>query len=124
MKNKPKLHSSEPFGKRIANLRKAKGLTQLELAHRAGTTRRVIAYYECQSKHIPANLLIPIAKALRISADELVGLKKEEVASTEHAALWRKLKKAEQLPRKDQRAVCNVIEALIAKASQNKNGTN
>ncbi len=123
MKNKPKLSTSEAFGRRIATLRKTKGLTQMELAHQTGTTRRTIAYYECQSRHVPANLLVPIAKALRISVDELLGIKKEEIRSIEHAALWRKLKKAEQLSSKDQKAACHYIEMLI-RASQSKNGTN
>ena len=115
MKNRPQ--ANEPFGKRIATIRKAKGLTQLELAAKIGASRRVIAYYECQSSHVPANLLLPIAKALKISVDALVGLKKEEIKSTDHAALWRRLKKAEQLPRKDQKAVCHYIEALLSKRS-------
>lgn len=112
MKNKPKL-APESFGKRIAAFRKQKGITQEELALKAGTTQRVIAYYEGETQHIPANLLLPIAKALKISIDELVGLKKEDAGSAEHAALWRKLKKAESLSPKDQKAVAHYIETLL-----------
>lgn len=76
MKNKPKSDLKKSFGKRLALVRKAKGITQLELAKKIGATQRVIAYYEAESDHIPTNLLVPIAKALKVSLDELVGLKK------------------------------------------------
>ena len=120
MKNKPDL--SETFGKRIAAFRKTKGLTQHDLGAKVGCSQRVIAYYEAETDHIPSNLLLPLAKALKISLDELVGLKEEDIVSNKNATLWRKFKKAEALPPKEQKAVAHYIELLI-KASQNKNGT-
>jgi transcriptional regulator with XRE-family HTH domain len=121
MKNKPK-QLAESFGKRIATFRNAKGLTQAELGAKIGCSQRVIAYYECETKHIPSNLLLPLAKALRISLDELIGVKEEDVSSPQHIRLWRKLKQAELLPPKDQKAIVRMIEALL-KDSQSKNGT-
>jgi len=115
MKNKPKILDTS-FGKRLASVRKSKGITQVELAKKVKTTQRVIAYYEGETDHIPTNLLVPIAKALRVSVDELVGLKKESISSSKHASLWRKLKKAEHLSHKDQKAVIHYIEALLAKS--------
>ncbi len=105
------------FGKRIASIRKSKGMTQVELAKKIGSTQRVVAYYEGETQHIPSNLLVPIAKALKVSVDDLLGLKNKAVASTENPALWRKLKKAHLLPKKDQKAVTHYIEALL---TQNK----
>ena len=124
MKHKPELPTNESFGKRLVEIRKAKGITQEELARKIGSTQRMIAYYEGQTTHIPANKLLSITKALRISADELIGIKKEEVTRTEHAALWRRLKKTEQLSPNDQKAVCYYIDALLSKKSNpNKNGS-
>lgn len=116
MKQKPKADLKESFGERIERLRKARGLTQEELAERIGSTQRVIAYYEGETTHIPSNLLVPLAKALRISVDELLGLKRDQIQSPRYASLWRKLKKAEALSKKDQKAVLHYIEALLAKA--------
>ena len=45
------------FGHRLATLRKAAGFTQQELADEIGASRRMIAYYEAESDHPPANLL-------------------------------------------------------------------
>lgn len=122
MKQKPKADLKESFGERIERFRKARGLTQEELAQKIGTSQRVIAYYEGETTHIPSNLLVPIAKALKVSVDELLGLKRQEMDSPRYAALWRKLKKAEALPKKDQKAVLHYIEALLAK--QGFNGPN
>lgn len=121
MKNKPKLN--ETFGKRIAAFRKAKGLTQYELGTKIGCSQRVIAYYEAETDHIPSNLLLPLAKALKISLDELVGLKEEDIVSNKNAALWRKLKKAELLSPKDRKALLDHLKLLPIK-NQSKNGTN
>lgn len=106
----------QDFGKRLAQLRKTKGITQQELADAIGVSRRVIAYYEGETTYPPTHLLIPIAKTLRISIDELLGLKKYEISDTNHAALWRKLKKAEQLPKKYRKTLIDFIDALIMKS--------
>lgn len=116
MKNKPKSDLKKSFGKRLALVRKAKGITQLELAKKIGATQRVIAYYEAESDHIPTNLLVPIAKALKVSLDELVGLKKKSLDSTKHASLWRKLKNAEKLTKKDQKTLLDFLDALLVRS--------
>ena len=64
------------FGKRLAKLRKAAGnTTQQQLVDEIGATRRKITYYEPESQHPPANLLVDLAKALNVSSDELLGIK-------------------------------------------------
>jgi len=63
------------FGKRLAELRKNAGYTQQELADELGVSRRVIGYYESESQHPPASLLVDLCQVLDISSDELLGLK-------------------------------------------------
>ena len=41
-----KKYGETPFGKRLAALRKARGMTQIQLAKAAATTQRAISYYE------------------------------------------------------------------------------
>lgn len=112
MKKKPSIID---FGKRLVQLRRAKGLTQAELGSKIGVSQRVIAYYEGETNYPPTHLLIPIAKTLRVSVDEILGLKKSEISDSNHAALWRRLKKAESLPKREQKAVVHYIEALLTK---------
>jgi len=116
MKNKTSTHN---FGKRLATLRKEKGFTQEELSTRIGVSRRVIAYYEAETKYPPAHLLIPIAKTLKISLDELLGVKKADLTDSDHASLWRKLKKAEDLSPIEQKTLLQVLQSLL-KSSKHK----
>lgn len=107
------------FGKRLSSLRKARGLTQEALGQKISVSKRVIAYYEGETKFPPAHLLMPIANALRVSTDELLGVKQiKELHNPEHAALWRKLKKIELLPKKDQKALLHYLDALLQKIPQ------
>ena len=103
------------FGKRLSVLRKARGFTQTELAKKIGVTRRIIVYYESESKYPPTHLIIPIAKVLKVSIEELLGLKKSQLSETNHAALWRRLKKAESLSKRDQKTLLRILDGLLAK---------
>jgi transcriptional regulator with XRE-family HTH domain len=106
----------EGFGKRLADLRKAMGLTQKELGERVGVSNRVIAYYEGETDYPPAHLVEPLAKALKVSSDELLGLKRiKQQLNPEHASLWRRLKKIETLPKRDQKALLHYLDALVSK---------
>ncbi len=106
----------EGFGKRLAALRKAMGLTQGQLGERVGVSYRVIAYYEGETDYPPAHLIEPLAKALKVSSDELLGLKRiKQQLNPEHAALWRRLKKIETLPKRDQKALLHYLDALVSK---------
>jgi transcriptional regulator with XRE-family HTH domain len=63
------------FGRRLATVRQGQGLTQAELGKAVGVSQRVIAYYETESQQSPGALLAELAQALRVSTDELLGLK-------------------------------------------------
>jgi len=62
------------LGARLAEVRKAAGLTQMELAEAIGTSQRMVAYYERTEDYPLARLLRHLAQALGVSADELLGL--------------------------------------------------
>jgi transcriptional regulator with XRE-family HTH domain len=102
------------FGRRLAQLRKAAGYTQVELAADIGVTQRVIAYYEGQTDHPPTTLLPAIAKALKISTDELLGtapIKKQP--KPRNTRLHRRLEQIHQLGIKEQRQVLQFLDALL-----------
>jgi transcriptional regulator with XRE-family HTH domain len=111
------------FGKRLAALRKERGLTQTQLGEKVGVSCRVIAYYEGETEYPPAHLIEPLAKALIISSDELLGIKPiKQQRDPQHAALWRRLKKIESLPKKDQKALLHYLDALTKKNGSQKSG--
>jgi len=70
----------------------------------------------------PAHLIEPLAKVLKITTDELLGLKSlKQQRDPEHAALWRRLKKVETLPKKDQKALLHYLDALVSKNGDRNN---
>jgi transcriptional regulator with XRE-family HTH domain len=111
------------FGKRLAAIRRAQGLTQDELGKLVAVSKRVIAYYEQEDAQPPGAMLVDLARALRISADELLGLKPaREKSSPKTARLLKRLQKIEKLPPSDQRAILKFVDALTKSRTQGSNG--
>jgi len=105
------------FGERLVQLRKAAGYTQQQLADEIGASRRQIAYYEGESEHPPASLLIALAKALNVSTDELLGMRSGRSKATTPAVstrLERRLKLIERLPAKPKQQLIGLIDTFIA----------
>lgn len=64
---------SKRLGGMLAQLRKAKGLTQIDLAKKANVTQAYIAMLECGDKTNPSlTILQRLAKALKVTVGELV----------------------------------------------------
>ena len=61
------------LGARIAQLRKERGLTQVQLAQLLDLTQQMVASYEVGRRRVPVSLLPAIADALTISIEELIG---------------------------------------------------
>jgi transcriptional regulator with XRE-family HTH domain len=73
----------------------------------------MIAYYEAESDQPPGATLVDLAQALKVSADELLGLKPaSEKTPPKTARLRKRLQLVEQLPAADQRTVLKLVEAL------------
>ena len=83
-----------------------------------GVSKRVIAYYEGETKYPPAHLIIPLSEALNISAEELLGVRGvKNTLDPQLAALWRRLKILETFTAKDRKAVLQFVEVI---AQRNK----
>ena len=61
------------FGARIAELRKAQGFTQQQLADQLGLAQQVVASYEIGRRRVPISMLPALAIALAVSVDTLLG---------------------------------------------------
>jgi transcriptional regulator with XRE-family HTH domain len=106
-------------------LRKARGMTQIQLAKAAKTTQRAISYYENEAGFPPAPAVIALAHALHVTADELLGIepqtreasKFEQVTSDpESMRQWKRFQRIALLPERDQRAVIRLINSLTGTA--------
>jgi transcriptional regulator with XRE-family HTH domain len=103
------------LGERVTQLRKARSITQVQLAQALGVSQQTVQSYEVGRRRIPVSTLRLLAKTLSVSLDELM-------AEGEHAPrkrgpvpqIQRHLERISQLPKPKQRAVMDVIEALLA----------
>jgi transcriptional regulator with XRE-family HTH domain len=113
-------NNNENFGRRLAQLRKEKGFTQIELAEELGIAQSTLADYERNKLRLHDLLLVKIAKALRISIDELLGIEKKSQKKTEISLRFSKrLKEIEKLPEIRKKAILRTLDDLIL-ASQKK----
>ncbi len=62
------------IGARLAKARKAKGMSQRDLAAAIGLSQQLILDWEKQRKRIPSDHLITLCLTLEVSADWLLGL--------------------------------------------------
>lgn len=113
----------EGFGERLNEIRRSRGMTQAELGKAAGVSNRVIAYYEQDGAQPPGAMLVDIAKALRVSTDQLLGLKPaKEKTSPRTARLLKRLQKIQDLPPADQRTVLKILDSLLERHGRNGHG--
>ena len=61
------------LGARIAELRKARGLAQVQLVETLELSQQMIASYEVGRRRVPVSLLPAIAHALAVSVEALIG---------------------------------------------------
>jgi len=106
------------FGERLAAIRKARGLTQVQLAEAAGTSQRAISYYETEAGFPPMPAVVALADVLQVSTDELIGIEEPKgdllQDDPETRRLWKKFQQVRDLPEKDQRAVIRLVNSLAS----------
>jgi hypothetical protein len=73
-----------------------------------------MAYYETESTQHAGALLVDLARVLRCSTDELLGMTAPtETLAPRTARLLKRLQRIEELPPADQRAVLKLVDALL-----------
>jgi len=112
---RPPKTAAPPFGQRLAMFRKARGLTQPQLAQQLRVSLQTIAFYERYAKNPSVNFLKQVAKVLNVSADELLDLKPVSTAKPgPPSKLERLVEQAVHLPRSQQQKVTALLEAFVA----------
>lgn len=111
------------FGKRLREIRKRRGLTQRELAEKIGLKQSMIAQYEGGYIRLnAAALIVRLSKALDSSPNELLDFEEMRVESpVRNRRLLRRLKKIDQLPLADQKALVRFLDALMARQEAEAN---
>jgi len=106
----------ETLAQRLVEIRKAKGLTQVDLAKLTGISPRMIAYYETRAKNPSPATIVALAKALKVSIDDLLGYRKpKDEPVIKNKKLLRRLKDFDQLSDQDQKVILRYIDGILGK---------
>lgn len=105
------------LGARIASTRKARGLTQTQLADLLGLAQQTLAHYEGGRLRFPASTLPKLAEKLGLTLDELLGQEGKAKGKPGPAPkLQRQIERIHQLPKAQQRFVMQMLDTVLAQA--------
>lgn len=107
------------LGTRMAERRKAQGLTQAQLGELVGITQQQIASFEIGRRRVPVSTLPLLAKALNVSIEALIGTPTKAASKRGPAPkLQQQLEQLSRLPKAQQRLVSQVIDSVLAQAAR------
>jgi transcriptional regulator with XRE-family HTH domain len=102
------------IGQRLRELRQRLGKTQAEIAETLGIKQSLVSDYERGVVRLHGDLLIGFAKALKVSADEILGLQgnghKEAV---QDRRLLRQLQRIEKLSKREKQALLKNLDLFL-----------
>jgi transcriptional regulator with XRE-family HTH domain len=109
------------LGARVAQLRKAASITQVQLAETLGVSQQTINAYETGVRRIPVSALPKLAKVLGVGLEALMG---EELNTPRKRGrgpapkLQQQIERIGQLPKTKQRFVMEMLDTVLAQAAQ------
>jgi transcriptional regulator with XRE-family HTH domain len=111
---------AESTGTRISRLRKARGMTQKQLAEKIGTSRDLIANYEKDRVRIYDDMISRLSLALGVSTDQLLGFKEIQENKTDpiNPKLVRRFKSIQALTPFQQKSLLLTIDNFLKGAGQ------
>jgi transcriptional regulator with XRE-family HTH domain len=105
------------LGARIAQTRKARGFTQVQLAERLGVAQQTLAHYEGGRLRLPIAMLIALAHELEASVTELIGEAATfPVKPGPVSRLQQQVNEISQLPRARQKLASDLLDTVLAQA--------
>lgn len=120
-KEAPTAHKTESIGQRMRRLRKARGITQVEMAERLSTTQGIVSRYERGGQRLHGELIVKLAEILDVSADELLGLEVKQRRPLPPALKDRRLlvrmQRLDRLSNRDREMVIRMVDALLARGA-------
>lgn len=90
-------------------------MKQMELAEKIGVHQSVLSEAERGDVRLHAAVIIRLAQALKVTTDEILGLKDTQPAKPVSGRLLRRLERIETLPRAKQRVVLEMVDAFLDK---------
>ena len=88
------------------------------MAEKVGILQNIVSAYERDRLRLTAKMLIRFAKALDVSADEILGIQiRPSNGSVKNRRLLRRLQQIDKLSKRDQEALLRTVDAFLAKES-------
>lgn len=105
----------ETVGQRLSKLRKARGLTQVDLANTIGIRQVLVSDYERGRLRPNCEMIVRFAMALDVTTDEILGLKNSKKNDHHQLSLQiiRRAKKIEELPDPQKRTLLKTIDTFL-----------
>ncbi len=108
------LSDSKTLGERIAEIRKKRGLSQESLSKKLGIARVTLADYERGRSRVYDEMIIRIAKELKVSTDRLLGfVQPENLQENISLKYTKRIRAIEELPDHDRRVILKTLDDLI-----------
>jgi transcriptional regulator with XRE-family HTH domain len=109
------------LGQRIAERRKALGITQVELAKILGIAQQTMAHYEGGTVRVAISVLPLLATTLDMSIEDLIGEAPKAKAGGKRGPapkIQQQLERVSALPKSEQRVVMRLIDSMFAQAGR------
>ena len=106
------------LGTRIAEFRKSAAITQVQLAETLNVSQQTVASWEVGRRGVPVATLPPLARALSISVESLIGEKAPPGKRGPAPQLQQKIEQLTRLPKAQQKLVLQMLDGVLAQASR------
>ncbi len=119
---KPKNPEAHAFGERLAQIRRGRGLSQVEFAEKVSMYQADVSDIECGDRFPDTKHIVDFARTLRVSVDELLGLKKVKANGelSESRSVLRRLRSITHLPKRDRQALLRMIDNTLTAAGNGR----
>lgn len=113
----PKNTASPANGARLKALREDAGLTVRELARQIGEQHTNVLFWEKSGLLPRSNVLIPMAKTLGVTVEELLGEPKPRRVVSPGGRLRQVFEAASHLPRREQQKLAEFVKIFVSQHS-------
>lgn len=104
---------AEQTASRLRQLREAAGLSLRELARQIGEDHSNVGYWERTGALPRSNVLVPLAQALGVTVEALLGQNKPARVTAPGGKVRHVFEQVQKLPRRRQDKIVEVVEALL-----------
>lgn len=110
------------FAQKLQQVRKEKGMSQLELAKKMGVSNTHISKWEASKGHPSLTVFGKLVQALEVSADFLLfdNVPPEGCTAIDDFDLYEAFRKTEGLPAEDKQTIKNVVDAVVLRQKINE----